>query len=481
MRSFLVLDRRFLNPQAMENVKIKAAVPVKDRENSPLFVQDMPWEVRIDNGYPNVIYDRRDKVFHCYYTLFTEDKDTEGTVLAERMARDYRPRMDRVTSLAYAESKDGVHWQKPALGIVDWRGSKENNLLFRYAHGTGVMLDEQENNPKRRYKLVTKVDIPGHGAHMAVSFSPDGIHWEELIPWPEYNPTADSHNFPYWNEQEKCYMLLSRIWKDGVRITTISHSKDFIHWSEPVETLRGRGYESQIYSMPVFLYQGLYLGFASLIHEGDRQSDDFDCVDCELTWSCDGKKFDFAAMGQPVIPRGEGRYPYGDFDCGCIYASAPVMDEENRVWVYYMGGNGKHTNFRESSLGRAYWEADKFASLEPVKKDSDSILTTTTLTIGGSFIDVLADAEDKDKKWELAASIHPVWTESFCKGFSMEESEAEKCGRWIRISWGQNRLPDIAGCIRLKFKNLKIWAIRGELEYKGHRLWEGADMENEGM
>ena len=34
---------------------------------------------------------------------------------------------------------------------------------------------------------------------------------------------------------------------------------------------------------------------------------------------------------------------------------------------------------------------------------------------------------------------------------------------------------------RFKFKNLKIWAVRGEMEYKGHRLWEGADMENEGM
>ena len=55
--------------------------------------------------------------------------------------------------------------------------------------------------------MVTKVDIPGHGAHMAVGFSEDGIHWGELIPWPEYNPQADSHNFPFWNEEEQCYMF----------------------------------------------------------------------------------------------------------------------------------------------------------------------------------------------------------------------------------------------------------------------------------
>lgn len=480
MKTFLSADRRFLNPQAMENVELKAAVPAKDTENNPLFTQDMPWEIRIDNGYPNVIYDRREQIFHCYYTLFTEDKDTEGTTLQERTQRNYRPRMDRVTSLAYARSKDGIHWEKPSLGLVDWRGSKENNLLFRYAHGTGVMLDERDKNAGRRFKMVTKVDIPGHGAHMAVGFSEDGIHWGELIPWPEYNPQADSHNFPFWNEEEQCYMLVSRIWKDGIRVTTISHSQDFIHWSEPVETLRGRGYENQIYSMPVFKTHGLYLGLASLIHEGDRNEKNFDCVDCELTWSADGKKFDFAAMDQAVIPRGDGHYPDGEFDNSCIYASSPVTDGQ-KVWIYYMGGNGQHTNFRESSLGRAYWEADKFACWTEKNEGMESILTTTTLTLGGNYIEVLADEADAEKDWELMASVHPVWTENAYEGLGMEDAVTEKSGRWIRILWKGKKLPDKSGCIRFQFKNLKIWAVRGELEYKGHRLWEGADMENEGM
>lgn len=479
MKTFLSTDRRLFNPQAMENVELKVAIPVKDAKNNPLFIQDMPWEIRIDNGYPNVIYDSQNQIFHCYYTLFTEDKDTEGTTLQERMERNYRPRMDRVTSLAYARSKDGIHWEKPSLGLVDWRGSKENNLLFRYAHGTGVMLDERETDNQRKFKMVTKVDIPGHGAYMAVGFSKDGIHWGELIPWPEYNPQADSHNFPFWNEEEKCYMLISRIWKDGIRVTTISYSQDFIHWSEPTETLRGRGYENQIYSMPVFKWKELYLGLASLIHEGDRTEKNFDCVDCELTWSADGKKFDFAAMEQPVVPRGSGHYPDGEFDNSCIYASAPVT-EGHKIWIYYMGGNGQHTNFRESSLGRAYWESDKFICWTG-KKEERSILTTTTLTLGGDYIEVLADPVNMEKEWNLTASVHPVWTEPSYEGMEVENAITEKAGRWIRISWKENKIPKKSGCIRFEFTNLKIWAIRGAMEYKGHRLWEGADMENEGM
>ena len=74
---YLMLDRRFLNPQAMENVCIQVTPPKKDRVHNPLFTQDQPWEIRIDNGYPNVLYDPEKRIFRCYYTLFTDDLDTE--------------------------------------------------------------------------------------------------------------------------------------------------------------------------------------------------------------------------------------------------------------------------------------------------------------------------------------------------------------------------------------------------------------------
>lgn len=481
MEKYLLLDRRFLNPQGMENMRLMPTSPVKDEKNNPLLVQDRPWEVRIDNGYPNVLYDEQTGIFHCYYTLFTEDLDTEGTTVEERTSRDYHPRMDRVTSLAYARSTDGIRWEKPSLGFVNWRGSKENNLLFQYAHGTGVMIDPREKDEQRRFKMVTKVDIPKHGAHMAVAFSADGVHWSELIPWPDHNPTADSHNLPFWNEREKCYMLLSRIWKDGVRITTICRSTDFIHWSEPIETLRGQGFESQIYSMPAFRNGNIYLGLASVIHEGDRREKDFDCVDCELTWSADGEKFDFVAAGQPIIQRGQGTYPDGAFDNSCIYASPPVADLDGSFWVYYMGGNGKHTNFRESSLGRAHWEADKFAAYIPKFADRESILTTCTLEIEEPYIEILAAPVDKKNPVSLRASIHSVWTEEPFEGFSMENSTLASEDGWYRIRWKNSILPAKKCCMRIKSSNLQIWAVRGDFELSGHRLWEGADLENEGQ
>ena len=66
MEKYLMLDRRFLNPQAMENVEIQITTPKKDIGHNPLFVHDKPWEIRIDNGYPNVLFDKEEQIFRCY-------------------------------------------------------------------------------------------------------------------------------------------------------------------------------------------------------------------------------------------------------------------------------------------------------------------------------------------------------------------------------------------------------------------------------
>ena len=85
------------------------------------------------------------------------------------------------------------------------------------------------------------------------------------------------------------------------------------------------------------------------------------------------------------------------------------------------------------------------------------------------------------KTGELMASVHPVWTENAYEGLGMEDAVTENPVAGFVFHGKGKKLPDKSGCIRFQFKNLKIWAVRGELEYKGHRLWEGADMENEGM
>ena len=198
-----MLNRSYFQPQGMDNIRLVLTQAEKDTQNNPLFHEDFfsdpprGWEARYDNSYPNVIYDSKYGKYRCYYTLCSKDNDSAGADKEERARRDYCPSPTRIASLAYAESDDGINWVKPNLGFVEFEGSRDNNMLFRFAHGTGVFLDEDETDPRKRYKMVTKVEYPGKKNYMAVNFSEDGVHWGEMIKWPRWNPPADSHNLPF--------------------------------------------------------------------------------------------------------------------------------------------------------------------------------------------------------------------------------------------------------------------------------------------
>lgn len=383
---YFFFDSGTLNGFLMSNTKIEVNQIHKDEENNPLFREDFfssppkRWEVRYDNSYPNLIYDPKYKVYRCYYTCFSYDSCSAGTPLEQRASVKYQPMGDRITSLCYAESPDGIHFTKPALGLVEFDGSTDNNILMRYAHGTGVFLDTEELDPNKRFKLITKVEYNGSRHYMAVAFSEDGIHFTKPLEWPRYNPAADTHNFVLRDPKTGKFLLFTRIWKNGVRICARSESTDFINWTEPVEVLRGSGFASQVYSMVVFPYNGLYLGMASIYHNGDAEAEDFDTVDVELKYSTKSDAWESIAPGGHLIQRGKGTYPRGEFDCGCIYAAAPV-EIDGKLWIYYMGGNGRHSNFRETSFARGWIEKDKFAGYIPRDPDKEGKLVTSHFCI----------------------------------------------------------------------------------------------------
>ncbi|MBL9199648.1 MAG: hypothetical protein JNL39_04035 [Opitutaceae bacterium] len=95
--------------------------------------------------------------------------------------------------VAYAESADGVNWVKPKLGLVDYRGSRDNNLLLVEPAPLGilnlkVLHEPDEPDPARRYKMTTHVWFSkgGQGARFGtlVPFvSADGLRWKSVRPF----------------------------------------------------------------------------------------------------------------------------------------------------------------------------------------------------------------------------------------------------------------------------------------------------------
>jgi len=88
---------------------------------------------------------------------------------------------------AYAESRDGIHWTRPDLGLVDFRGSRHNNLVSfapanePYARPydfVAVLRDPEDPNPDRLYKMayITR-DFPRQEVVTVTAVSPDGYRW----------------------------------------------------------------------------------------------------------------------------------------------------------------------------------------------------------------------------------------------------------------------------------------------------------------
>lgn len=469
MRKYFLLDRGILVGYQLQNAVIQVNELKKDTANNPLFREEFfadppkPWEIRYDNGYPNVIYDPKYKIYRCYYTMITYDESAAETPLAERPHKTYVPKDNRIASLGYAESRDGIHFVKPDLGVTDFGGNKENNILLRYAHGTGVFLDEQETDPAKRYKLVTKIEYCSARHHMAVAFSEDGIHFTPLQEWPEHNPATDSHNFVFRDRKTNRFVLITRVWKNGVRICAKCESDDFLNWSEPVEVLRGDGFENEVYSMPVFQYEGLYFELASMYHNGDRYAENFDKVDVELKFATKPDFWDSAAKGQYVIPRGKGTYPQGQFDCGCIYASAPI-EADGKLWIYYMGGNGPHTGFRETSFARGYLEKDKFAGYVQQRKEAPGKIITSHFCVYGDSLSVLAEIGEKGYvKVGLGTkdgAVYPGFEPGSCVLERQEDGYYKVCFPDHTISELRTRPVSV----HFIFEDAKIYAFRGDLE-----------------
>ncbi len=79
------------------------------------------------------------------------------------------------SSLAYAESGDGLHWEAPSLGLIDYGGFADNNLRIGLDQGgASVLLDPHDPDPARRYKLMHKRPWKeGVEVRVTISFPPE--------------------------------------------------------------------------------------------------------------------------------------------------------------------------------------------------------------------------------------------------------------------------------------------------------------------
>jgi hypothetical protein len=367
---YLLLNSRVID--RVENARLTLG-SIKKHPANPLFCEDKPWEPRFDNLYANVIFDEQEGLYKCWYSPYIRDS------LASKTPRERRPEVryhdeQREMGVCYAVSRDGLKWDKPCLGLLEFDGSKSNNIVVRHTHGAGVFKDLLETNPDRRYKMFHQ--------GMGVRFSSDGLRWGEALRCPEIGARGDTHNNAFWFPEPGKYVGITRL-VEGQRIVGRTESTDFVKWSKAVEVLRGEP-KNQSYAMPVFRYADIYLGLLMILRGGGE-----DRVHCELAWSPDTVRWERIEPGKPFIPNSEVE---GSYDWGCVYAAATPVVRAGEIRIYYGGSNGRHFGWRDGFFCLATLRPDGFAGYEPVDPARPAVVETRLMAWPGKAMRMTADS-----------------------------------------------------------------------------------------
>jgi len=115
---------------------VRALHPCTKLDKPPV-EPEYPWESERIYTYGTVHYysDRRE--FGMWYeTSFSS------------LPKGLDPRLHHAPSALtlYAVSKDGIRWTKPGLGLYEFDGSRNNNIVFDLA-SPSIIVDEKESDP----------------------------------------------------------------------------------------------------------------------------------------------------------------------------------------------------------------------------------------------------------------------------------------------------------------------------------------------
>ena len=165
----------------------------------------------------------------------------------------------------YAESDDGIRWRKPELGLFEFRGSKDNNIVL--ASGTRGPLEVDAGHPAV-FKDENPAAPPAPGTRRSsvakprglLPFrSPDGLHWSPMSDGPVMtNGAFDSQNLGFWDAERGTYRATggpsppsAGAAASAIRTAT---SEDFLHWGDQTDLSYADSPPEQMYTNQVRPY-----------------------------------------------------------------------------------------------------------------------------------------------------------------------------------------------------------------------------------
>jgi hypothetical protein len=376
--------------------------------------------------------------------------------------------------LCMATSTDGLHWERPRLGLFEFGGNKNNNIVFAPAPGQmhdGPTICHDPADPAAPYKMIYYSRGAGRAPGEYVAFSRDGIEWRHQ-PGPVLRSGDRTNVLASRDHRGKfvAYLRHTDMMKlYRARTVSRSESDDFLHWSEPAPVLRPDLLDdpnTELYGMAAFRYSDLYLGLL------ERWYDNPDVIELELAWSHDG----LAWQRAPSRPTFLGAaFPWNrGWSTG---ASTPPIRVSNQLWFYFGGRSGAHgleAPHSYGAIGIASVGADRFAALRadfqegllltrPLTWPGGELLLTSTNTRypkahpssgGGSISVEVRDENNRPLAGYSDANRAPVNYNSVAWGAKEDRPAVFPGGRPMRELAGKR--------IRLAFflKDARLYAFR---------------------
>jgi len=417
----LVADRR--------NVSL-VLHPGKKHPGNPLLRPEKPWEGWRSYVYGNVVYDDEDGLFKMWYI-------TAG------------PRY----FTCYATSKDGLHWDKPALDLPEWRQYGQGNNIVGIFHLASVIKDEADPDPQKRWKMIcwdptplpdSKPNTAGRRAPYgyATRVSPDGIRWKHYSKGP-IAPGGDVITGLY-DERSKQYIAFPkvhpRIGRFSRRSFAVMTSRDFDEWTKPVFVLGAdktddAGIQARVdrvrpilqapddpdlmrtefYGLGLLPTESVYLAFVwvfSINNKSLWSTNQDGPIDLQLAASRNLMNWHRCGDRKPIVESGQVRSEHdADWDSGMITTVSRPLIVGDEIWLYYGGHNithgdsalykddGRRGTEATAGIGLATWRLDGLMSAHSGQQPGT--LTTGPLSFSGDHLVINADADEGEVRVAL--------------------------------------------------------------------------------
>jgi hypothetical protein len=390
---------------------------------------------------------------------------------------------DGKRQVCYAVSRDGLKWEKSKLGLVEYRGSRQNNLVAIQGLNARVLYEPNEPDASRRFKMIREVNP----AMILAAASADGVRWtsiagnQDVIAGSNLEPSGlikhqgvyylNGHGGPvphpipargYMRPQKRMMVtLMSYDFEHWTNAGHVSFRRDNVPPRPPLDFEFHRG--EQVHLGAALWNRGnVILGFYGQYHNPTNDRRDSSC-DLGLIVSHDAIHFKEPIPDYKIVPgfeeddRAEPRLTQGQ----------AIENIGNRTIVYY--GIWTETN-RDGPTGVriATWPRDRLGYFSPADRVQGAHCVSSALSPPRTGAKLYLNATGMSEENTLTVEI---LDEQFrpLPGYAADDFVALKDDSGLRLplAWrGGMTLPKLDHPIRIRAnwqgddaENVRLYAI----------------------